>query len=189
MAMALSRADWAAAALGVIADDGLAAVAVEPLAARLGATKGSFYWHFRNRAELIDAALELWEWRTEAAIAELELLPTPAERLIALAESAYTGAVEGDPATALMAVAGDERVAAVVRRVTARRLAVVESLYLGVGLAPEAARRAGRVAYATYLGLGALRRVADDGAGPVEARAYVDEVIRPVIERGRARTS
>ena len=40
---------------------GLAAVAVEPLAARLGATKGSFYWHFRNRDAMLEAALQRWE--------------------------------------------------------------------------------------------------------------------------------
>ncbi|MGH3388225.1 MAG: TetR family transcriptional regulator, partial [Actinomadura sp.] len=40
----LSRADWANAALEAIAEGGLAAVAIEPLATRLGTTKGSFYW-------------------------------------------------------------------------------------------------------------------------------------------------
>ena len=45
----LSAEDWAVAALDVIAESGLAAVAVEPLAKRLGVTKGSFYWHFPSR--------------------------------------------------------------------------------------------------------------------------------------------
>jgi Bacterial regulatory proteins, tetR family len=39
------KGGFGAAALAAIAKGGLAAVAVEPLAARLGATKGSFYWH------------------------------------------------------------------------------------------------------------------------------------------------
>src|SRR3546814_18257468 len=42
----LSAEDWAQAALDLIAEHGVAAVAVEPLARRLGVTKGSFYWHF-----------------------------------------------------------------------------------------------------------------------------------------------
>ena len=42
----LSAEDWAQAALDLIAEQGVAAVAVEPLARRLGVTKGSFYWHF-----------------------------------------------------------------------------------------------------------------------------------------------
>ena len=57
----LSAQDWARAALKAIAEGGLAAVGVEPLARTLGVTKGSFYAHYRNRDELITAALEEWE--------------------------------------------------------------------------------------------------------------------------------
>src|SRR3546814_19865364 len=57
---------WAEAALDAIAGGGLDAVAVEPLARRLGVTKGSFYWHFANRDALLRAALPRWE-RTEPA--------------------------------------------------------------------------------------------------------------------------
>jgi AcrR family transcriptional regulator len=47
--MALSKGDWIRAALFAIADRGTAGVVVEPPAASLGTTKGSFYWHFRSR--------------------------------------------------------------------------------------------------------------------------------------------
>src|SRR5260221_12707598 len=60
----LTRDDWITAALAAIADGGLAAVGVEPLAARLGATKGSFYWHFKNRDALLEAAIRRWEKET-----------------------------------------------------------------------------------------------------------------------------
>ncbi len=60
----LTRDDWITAALAAIADGGLAAVGVEPLAARLGATKGSFYWHFENRDALLEAAIGRWEKET-----------------------------------------------------------------------------------------------------------------------------
>src|SRR5258708_12755005 len=60
----LTRDDWITAALRAIADGGLAAVGVEPLAARLGATKGSFYWHFENRDALLEAAIRRWEKET-----------------------------------------------------------------------------------------------------------------------------
>ncbi|WP_279580777.1 TetR/AcrR family transcriptional regulator [Fodinicola feengrottensis] len=56
----LSAQDWARAALKAMADGGLAAVAVEPLARTLGVTKGSFYAHYRSRDELIAAALAEW---------------------------------------------------------------------------------------------------------------------------------
>ncbi len=49
----LTAADWAQAALQLIAEAGLGALTVEALAARLGVTKGSFYWHFKGRSDLL----------------------------------------------------------------------------------------------------------------------------------------
>src|SRR6187200_2081714 len=81
----LSADDWARAALDVIAEQGLAAVAVEPLARRLGVTKGSFYWHFPSREALLVAALERWEdTEQQTVFGSLEPIPDPRERLRAL---------------------------------------------------------------------------------------------------------
>ena len=56
----LSADDWAEAALDLIAEQGVAAVAVEPLARRLGVTKGSFYWHFADLPTYRSALIEAW---------------------------------------------------------------------------------------------------------------------------------
>src|SRR3546814_19576689 len=78
----LGAEDWAQAALDLIAENGVAAVAVEPLARRLGVTKGSFYWHFPSRDALLKAALERWESvEQEAVFGTLETIPAPRERL------------------------------------------------------------------------------------------------------------
>src|SRR5687768_16979730 len=108
MEMALSRDDWTEAALDALAGTGLAAVAVDPLARRLGATKGSFYWHFANRDELIDATLERWERRdTTEVIAAIGALADPRERLVALGRRAYGDAARGTDAQAgVLAAAG-----------------------------------------------------------------------------------
>ena len=55
------RGDWIAAGLNALARGGPEAVRVEPLARELGATKGSFYWHFDGRSALLEALLEDWE--------------------------------------------------------------------------------------------------------------------------------
>lgn len=160
--MALSRDDWTRAALDALADDGLAGVAVEPLARRLGASKGSFYWHFRDRGELIAATLDLWERRdTVEVIAALETIADPRDRLRELARSAYSGAAAGNDAqSGVLAAASDPRVAPVLERVTRTRLAFLERQFEALGLDPPAARMRSRMAYALYVGLGDLRRAA-----------------------------
>ncbi len=60
----LGREDWIKTALEVLADLGPAAVTVASIATKLGVTKGSFYWHFQSREELLDCLIE--EWRLHA---------------------------------------------------------------------------------------------------------------------------
>ena len=68
----LTSSDWIEGALQLIAEAGLQALTVEALAVRLGVTKGSFYWHFKGRSELLAGALMRWEHRaTTEAIAGL----------------------------------------------------------------------------------------------------------------------
>jgi AcrR family transcriptional regulator len=55
------RADWVGAGLQALAAGGPDAVRVEALAARLGVTKGGFYWHFADRAALLGEMLDRWE--------------------------------------------------------------------------------------------------------------------------------
>lgn len=60
----LSREAWVSEALKLLAEKGASAVGVEPLATRLGVTKGSFYWHFRDLAELHAAMRAEWTERS-----------------------------------------------------------------------------------------------------------------------------
>src|SRR5262245_45905782 len=57
----LGRADWIRAARLALLDGGPDAVRVEPLARKLRVSKGSFYWHFKNRQELLEFLLREWE--------------------------------------------------------------------------------------------------------------------------------
>ncbi|MFN7399697.1 MAG: helix-turn-helix domain-containing protein, partial [Sandaracinobacter sp.] len=53
--------DWIAAAREMLIEGGVAAVQINPLAVRLGVTRGGFYWRFRNRQDLLDQLLLDWE--------------------------------------------------------------------------------------------------------------------------------
>src|SRR4051794_7743041 len=87
----LTAGAWTEAALEALARGGLPAVAVEPLAKRLGATKGSFYWHFADRNALLEATLALWEQRdTEGVIAAVSEDLDVTSRLRNLLRLAFT---------------------------------------------------------------------------------------------------
>jgi len=179
----LTADDWAAAALAALGDGGLAAVAVEPLAIRLGATKGSFYWHFANRDALIQAALARWEERhTEAVIATVEEVPDPAERLRLLFGSVLGGVERTRTEMALLATADHPLVAPVLNRVTERRIGYIAKLFGDLGFPPEAARSRSLLAYSAYLGHAQLAH-ATPGVLPesAEAKAYVDHVIGALL--------
>src|SRR6266853_3449415 len=62
----LSVSDWMRAARLALLHSGPNGVRVEPLARALRVTKGSFYWHFRDRADLLEALLA--EWEAEASL-------------------------------------------------------------------------------------------------------------------------
>jgi len=184
----LRKSDWTEAALLALARDGFAGVAVEPLARKLGATKGSFYWHFANRAELIGATLELWEQReTTEVIAAIQAISDPLERLIALGRGAYSGAARGNAHGAVLAAAAEPRVAPVLERVTSTRLEFLEGLYSELGLPADHAARRARLAYALYLGIGELRR-ADPDRNPTdqELDAYLKLAVDAMIPPGHA---
>jgi AcrR family transcriptional regulator len=160
----LSKDDWVRAALFAMAEGGAAAVAVEPLAARLGATKGSFYWHFRNREHLVAEALEFWERDgTDDVIAELGPVADPVERLRRLLEIAI-GYEDDDAAgqadVGLLAASGDPVVGPVLRRVADKRLDFLEQIFREIGFSRAESRQRARLAYSAFLGWFELRRVA-----------------------------
>lgn len=154
----LSREDWARAALAAITEGGPAAVAVDRLAAQLGVTRGSFYWHFRGREEVIEAALELWEREsTTDQLPEIEAIADPIKRLRALLRSVYERSV--DPAElALAAVGDDPLVGPIFARVTRRRMDAVRRIFTDLGLSSAEAADRAWLAYAFYLGHHQLRR-------------------------------
>ena len=56
----LSRDDWLDAAFQAVVEGGFDKVRVLGLAAALGVTRGSFYWHFKHRDELLRSMVDWW---------------------------------------------------------------------------------------------------------------------------------
>jgi AcrR family transcriptional regulator len=172
----LSRADWEQAALDAIAREGVSGVAVEPLAQRLGVTKGSFYAHFRSREQLIDAALSRWESSHGESLSELSAIEDPRERLdrTMLAAVQFSQSPGRSIHVRLLGEIGVPRVREALARVSAERIARIAASYRELGLGAAAADARARIAYATYLGL--LQMALESPDAPLDAPA-IDAVL------------
>jgi AcrR family transcriptional regulator len=175
----LTRDDWAAAALDALTEGGPSAVAVEPVAARLAASKSSFYWLFEDRRALLEAALDRWERvQTEQVITRLASIVDPAERLRYLIRHAFAAPASADLALRLLTESDEPAVGPVAERVTRRRLAVLTDTFTELGQPPERARHHAAASYAIYLGTAALHRV---NAAPDDIEAYVTSITAALV--------
>ncbi|RXR08700.1 TetR/AcrR family transcriptional regulator [Pseudoxanthomonas composti] len=179
----LSADDWAQAALDLIAESGVAAVAVEPLARRLGVTKGSFYWHFPSRDALLQAALERWESvEQQDVFGSLEAVPDPRARLRQLFEVVAHEVKPHIIYSELLKALDHPTVQPVINRVSQRRMEYLIASFRQAGMNRVDAQHRARLAYAAYLGflqlslqLGQPRQQRD------EFEAYVEHVITTLI--------
>ncbi len=149
----LSADDWAQAALDAITRGGVSAVSVEAIARELKVTKGSFYWHFRNRAALVNAAMQLWEQReTDDIIALADSIDDPRKRIQEVFRAATNSSNAGRLMLALAAASDAPEIADFMHRATARRLDFLTECYAALGQPAAEARRWATFAYSTFVG-------------------------------------
>ena len=179
----LSADNWALAALDVIAEQGLAAVAVEPIARRLGVTKGSFYWHFPSREALLVAALERWEkTEQETVFGQMEAVSDPRVRLRELFQL-----VAHEPKThviysELLKALDHPVVKPVLGRVSLRRMEYLAASFRQAGLPRQDAQNRARLAYAAYVGFLQLSlQLGQPRLNHDEFEAYVSHVAATLI--------
>jgi AcrR family transcriptional regulator len=84
----ITKAQWLDMALEVLETDGVAGVRIEILAKRLEISKSGFYWHFKNRDDLLKDMLDYWTHElTEVLATNPEMLALkPKQRLTRTAE-------------------------------------------------------------------------------------------------------
>jgi AcrR family transcriptional regulator len=183
----LTAADWAEAATQLIAEAGVAGLTVDALASRLGVTKGSFYWHFRGRADLLAAALARWEQRAITdTMKGLDAMPDVRRRLELILDAAAQAPRARSLYAALAAAADDPVIAPVLARIATARIGYLESCYRALGMPAPLARATAVFAYASYRGLLQLAHEApatmpaDWSAYPgVVRQALLDGPLRP----------
>lgn len=65
----LTREDWIDAAHAAAVEGGFSNIKVLAIADTMGVTRGSFYWHFKSHADLVDSLVERWR---QAEITRIE---------------------------------------------------------------------------------------------------------------------
>ncbi|MNL31962.1 HTH-type transcriptional repressor KstR2 [compost metagenome] len=155
----LTREDWIKAAQQVLVDSGVDAVRVDNLAKEMKITRGSFYYHFKSRNELLEGILVDWRMRaTESVIKHLsDTRTTPFQRLHRLLELPFHGVRAKEAASIEMGIRAwarrDRQARQAIDEVDNHRLRYIEGLLeqIGVG-ALEAVDRA-QLIYAYQLSL------------------------------------
>jgi AcrR family transcriptional regulator len=164
--------DWIDAARQMLVEGGVAAVQINPLAARLSVTRGGFYWRFRNRRHLLNELLDDWEARNTRHFLETAGPPgTPAERYSRLVQL-WLDEKDFDPALDAAVRHWGSIDPSVRDRVRAADLARIEGLadiFLKAGQPPLEAGVRARIVYFHQIGYYAL------GLG--ESRAERDQLV------------
>jgi AcrR family transcriptional regulator len=150
----LLPADWIAAATALLVDRGIDAVRVDMLARELAVTRGSFYWHFKDREDLLKAVLNAWrDGATEQVIHRFEGRQAAPEALITeLISLPFRGRAAERAARIELAIRAwarrDELARAAVDEVDARRIAYIAQCFSALGFAIAEARSRAFLLYA-----------------------------------------
>ena len=131
----LSKEEWLARALEILGRKGASELTIESLARRLGVTKGSFYWHFKDRADFFRQLIEFWdEHFTQTVIVEISSQGgPPEERLLELMRLVLTKRLDRFEMPVRAWVQQNPALAPLLRKVDRHRVSFVRLLFLEMG--------------------------------------------------------
>jgi len=154
----LDRANWIENAVDILARDGVGGLRVEVLAKHCGVTKGSFYWHFKDRQDLLTAMLEHWK---EGRIRDIEkttsITPGMEREQLHFAIEVYGASRNRKGMSIELAVRDwarhDPQAATVVEAVDLYRLECTRKLFVAAGMSDAEAKSRSLLLYACVFGL------------------------------------
>lgn len=158
----LTREDWIHAAQRVLVKSGVDAVRVDTLAKELNITRGSFYYHFKSRNDLLDAILASWRARaTENIILQLRNAGSSAAKQLAhLLELPFHGKSAEEAAAIELGIRAwarrDDQARQAINEVDRHRLAHMEGLLIQYGLDEVEAHDRAYLIYAYQISLSLL---------------------------------
>ena len=178
----LTPTDWIAAATEVLVHKSIDSVRVDVLAKELHVTRGSFYWHFEDREDLLRRVLMGWqEAQTEQIIARHQREGVKAEALIVeLVELPFHGRAAMKGSSVELAIRAwarrDDAARMVVDEVDSKRLAYIEECFTSLGFSSKAARARAFTLYC-YMQSESLFRNQGSATDKAERRQFVARML------------
>lgn len=178
----LSPEDWIQAAVELLIHRSIDAVRVDVLAKNLNVTRGSFYWHFTDRDDLLTRLLLSWqEEQTEQVIARYRKQGVEAAALIhELVELPFHGRAAMKGASVELAIRGwarrDEMARKVVDVVDAKRLAYLDECFAQLGFPAQEAKSRAFLLYC-YMQSESLFRNQGSADDKIRRREFVASIL------------
>lgn len=149
----LDRDAWLREGLNALYGHGIDCVKVEVLSRRLGVTKGSFYWHFKDRDDLLRAMLDYWKVTQLGFVQRMDDAPHagPESRLEALMAFIHSKDSRHDAGIRAWALV-NQSAASAVRAVDRKRIAFVERGFSQLGFDPFESKLRARTLYFYQVG-------------------------------------
>jgi AcrR family transcriptional regulator len=150
----LTPEDWLAAATERLVHHGADSIRIDVLAKEMGASRGSFYWHFKDRDALLQRVLTAWrDQATEQLIDRFEREHTePRELLRSLLSLPFRGKAARRAANIELAIRAWARSDTMARHavddVDSRRIAYIAQVFSALGFPIREARARAFALYA-----------------------------------------
>jgi AcrR family transcriptional regulator len=178
----LGKANWLRAARMALLHGGPEAVRIETLARKLKVTKGSFYWHFKDRGALLEELLCEWEAETSllrALLARADFRAGLRDFLDELQRRVASSEKGDSPSDAAIFAwaAVSPKVALRANREEKKRIALLVQLVGDAGLA--------EYIYLAYLGFLVRRRRVPEAAGTFSRIAELSSELMLRKRKGR----
>jgi AcrR family transcriptional regulator len=131
----VTKDQWLAAALELFTQGGEPAVNIEQLAREVGVAKAGFYWHFKNRADVLKQLLDFWAHEYTEVVTENTLLQElpPREKLFVTMQMIHDDNLAGMDMHFHVWAMKDTQVAKKVRAVIDKRVKFVKSIFAEAG--------------------------------------------------------
>jgi AcrR family transcriptional regulator len=185
----LTPDDWVQAATAVLVDQGIDHVRVDALALQLRVTRGSFYWHFRDRDALLQQVLMHWsQVTTEHLTRRLQSTRSaPHEQLRAVISLPFHGRTAARAARIELAIRAwarrDSTAQQALDTADAARLNYHRQIFQALGFGLSEARARGFLLYSYEVAESLLVRQGS-AANKQQRRALVEQlVMQPLAGR------